>query len=210
MGNYQQPAGYGGQDGWDPNLADLNKIRMVDPEGYREIMEKRMKAQSKREDARVDAFYKIDDVFSSFTLSNYLDDEYITKVYVPGSVRAIRPDVTIWDMKGFLHAMVKKNEATFKELDQEEWKLTEKLMNVQAGLDRYSGHLDPKYKAIAQEIDKVRRVKDDKRENLRRLFAFIKAFDDATLDDGPLESLVEHCSYCVLRMEERKRERGEH
>ena len=40
MGNYQQPAGYGGKDGWDPNLANLEDIRRVDPEGYREIMEK--------------------------------------------------------------------------------------------------------------------------------------------------------------------------
>ena len=167
-----------------------------------------MAAQRRREDARANALYKIDDVFSSFELSDYLDDEYIAQVYLPGSITMIRPDVTIGDMKGFLRAMVKKNEARFQELDQEEWELTKKLMNVHdEGLDSYNRYTGPKYKAIAQEIDKVRRVKDDKRENLRRLDAFIKVFNDATLDDGPLERLVKHSHDSVEYMDEKKRER---
>lgn len=212
----QQPdyeAQLGARLGWKPPK-DLDALRRVDPEGYQMVMKGKMDLQEKRQEATVDALYKIDDVFSDFPeVETYLDKEYLEKLYLDlAAIRPrIRPDVTVADMKRFLHAMAKKHEAKFEELDREEWEWERKLMDARAGLDRWSGHLDPKCKAIAEEINKVRRVKDDQRENLRRLDALIKAFDDAALDDGPLERLVEHSHTSVERMEERKRERkGEH
>lgn len=202
MGTGQMPPEYEGRPGWKPNLQNLEAIQRADPEGYQLIMKKRMKDQRKREDARVGAFYKIDEIFSNYGLGDYLDEEALKTLYEDFVI--IKPDVKISDLKKLLHEAMKKGEVKFEELDKEDWELTKKLMGVQAELDRYSGHLDPKYKAVAQEIDKVRRVKDDKRENLRRLEALIKSFNDATIDDQPLKGLVDFIHDRVKDMNERK------
>ncbi len=201
-----QPPEYEHLGGWRPDLRNLQAIRRVDPEGYQQIMQARRNVQAKRDAARVNAFYAIDDIFSNNTLMNYLDDEVIGQLYVANSVREIRPDLMVSDLKRLLREAMTKAETDFQALNQEESQWIRELIEAES-LGKKSG--DKEYDDIGGEIDKVRQAKDVFRDKARRLDAFIQALDAASLDDRPLKDFVASVHDNVEYMNEKKADREE-